>query len=110
LHVPALHVAPLPHECPQAPQLFGSVCSSTHAPLHETSPLGHAHAPFWHVVPPSHAVRLEHDPVKLVPQYVLFVSGSTHEPPQISVSLGQAQWPPTHWYVESGHAEHATPP
>jgi len=109
-HAPPLHVAPLPHACAHLPQLFASVCSSTHVAPHRVSLVEHAHAPFCHVVPPVHVVRSEQFPVRLLPQYVSFVSGSTHEPPQISVLMGHSQLPPTHWYVEFGHAMQAFPP
>jgi hypothetical protein len=37
-HLPLLHASPVGHTVPQAPQWFGSLCSSTHCPLHSVSP------------------------------------------------------------------------
>jgi hypothetical protein len=60
---------------PHAPQLFGSVCSFTHAPLHTVSPLGHAQLPLWQVPPVSHVVPQ-------APQLFGSVCSSTHALPQ----------------------------
>src|SRR5262245_36969777 len=40
LHAPALHVAPVGHAAPHAPQFVGSVCVFTHAPPHSRCPIG----------------------------------------------------------------------
>jgi hypothetical protein len=42
-HEPPVQLAPGAQAFPQAPQLFGSVFSSTHAPLHSVVPLGQVH-------------------------------------------------------------------
>ena len=34
---------PFPQTVPHVPQLFGSLCSSTHVPLHDVSPFVHEH-------------------------------------------------------------------
>lgn len=46
VQLPATHVSPLGQTLPHSPQLFGSVCVSTQAPLHSVCPDGH-----WQVVP-----------------------------------------------------------
>jgi hypothetical protein len=60
-HVPAEHAVPAPHAVPQLPQLFGSFCSSTHAPLQELCPAGHVHCGLAgsHVWPPAQAVTCQ---------------------------------------------------
>ena len=40
-HVPLLHVVPLEHVVPQAPQFCGSLVKVTHAPAHAVCPAGH---------------------------------------------------------------------
>ena len=47
LHSPAEHPIELFAQVlfPHVPQLFGSVCRSTHLPLHEVCPEGHLHIP-----------------------------------------------------------------
>jgi hypothetical protein len=69
---------------PQAPQLFGSDCSSTHVPLHNVSPVGHTQPPFEQ--PWAH-------PTPQAPQ--LFGSDclSTHVPLHIVSPVGHAQLP-----------------
>ena len=46
----------MPHDVPQPPQLFGSVCSFTHTPLQTLSPVGHTHVPLRQVPPSGQAV------------------------------------------------------
>jgi hypothetical protein len=75
-HPPATH--PFEHFVPHPPQLFESVCSFTHAPLHPLSPLGHAQFPLWQLAPVGHVVPHP-------PQWFVSVCGSTHCPPHVSV-------------------------
>ncbi len=92
------HVAPVPlgglppvqtwpegHLVPQTPQLFGSVPRLTHVgvplTLQLVSPFWQlrTHPPSWHVWPAWQAVpAFGAQPGTVAPQYVLFVSGSTH--------------------------------
>jgi hypothetical protein len=43
VHLPALHTIGGAHRMPQPPQLAGSLCVLTHAPLQSLKPLGQAH-------------------------------------------------------------------
>jgi hypothetical protein len=74
VHWPFEHSAPPVHCFPHAPQLFGSLDSSTHVPLHDVSPPVHPHLPALHVVPPVHATPH-------APQFASSVFGSTHALP-----------------------------
>jgi hypothetical protein len=53
-HAPFEQASPVAHACPHEPQLFASLDSSTHVPLHDTSdPLhdidgGKPHSPLMH--------------------------------------------------------------
>ena len=54
-HAPLTHA--VAHRWPHEPQLFGSVCSSTHTPLHADWLAGQGpHAAFWKAWPGGHGV------------------------------------------------------
>ena len=72
---------------PQAPQLVGSAVSSRHAPPQEVVPVGQAHAPATHCVPPEHTVPQ-------APQWLALVWVFTHAPPQLVRPPAQLQVPP----------------
>ena len=78
-HVEFWQVMPLPHDTPQAPQLFGSLVVSVQVPLQLVPPLAHGppgtHAPAWHVVPLPQTTPQ-------APQLLLSPDVSVHTPPQ----------------------------
>jgi hypothetical protein len=86
------------HVTPQVPQLFGSVCSFTHVPLHpvsptgqqtpfeEVSPFGQTQLPAWQLAPDGQV--LAH-----APQLLVSVCSSTQALPQPLSPVGQ-QFPP----------------
>jgi hypothetical protein len=72
-HLPEEHTSFAPHAVPQAPQFLGSVVSSTHVPLHDVWPAGHAQVLFAHCLPPVHVTPHE-------PQFAESVFVSTQAP------------------------------
>lgn len=83
---------PLPHDVPQPPQLFESVCSSTHAPLQLEKPLLHATT---HALFEQDAVALATVVVQAVPQAPQWLASlvvSAHVlPHSVGVVLGQPE-------------------
>jgi hypothetical protein len=89
------HICPVPHACPQLPQLWLSLVRSTHAPLHAVLPEGHLHVPLVHVAPAGQAWPHR-------PQLWTFVWRFTHAFEQLVSPLAQVvrQWPPEQtWLV-----------
>jgi hypothetical protein len=84
-HWPALQSgADVPQAAPQAPQLAGSLVTSTQADPHRRLPAAHLHAPALHVSPALQ--RLPH-----APQSSRLLERSTHACPQaVSPSLHAA--------------------
>jgi hypothetical protein len=84
--VPPLHAMPVGHCFPHAPQLFGSLVRSAHAPwaLQSIWPVGHTHWPDTHAPPVSHAVPH-------APQLLGSLEISTQPlPGQVCLPAGQA--------------------
>lgn len=70
------------HTFPHAPQLAGSVATSTHEPPQFTWPGEQTQLPDWHPPPPQAFPQ--------APQFVESVERSTHEPLQLTLGAGQA--------------------
>jgi hypothetical protein len=83
-HFEALQSCPAVHFVPHVPQLFGSVSTFTHNPLHDICPVGHAtvHLPATHASP-------DPQPFPHTPQLPRSVCVSMHAPPH-------AVWPALH--------------
>jgi hypothetical protein len=85
---------------PQAPQLFGSDCRSTHTPLHEVNPALHVH------FPPEQVELLGHDTPQ-APQLLLSVWKSCgtqvvplqHPFGHDAALQTHAPWPLHSWFV-----------
>jgi hypothetical protein len=106
---------PPTHFFPQLPQLFTSVDSLTHAPLHMTKGALHTHDPPLHVEPLGHT--LPHAPQlalslvvsrHVVPQRVSEPEHA-HSPPEQCVPAGHA-WPHEPQFVESVVRSTQAPP
>src|ERR1035437_6409175 len=86
-HLPEVHVPP--HLMPPPPQLFASLCSSTHSPEQTLSPLGQTHEPCVQTY--VFAQTLPH-----VPQFETLVSSSTQTLLQSVLPAGQTHAPVVH--------------
>jgi hypothetical protein len=100
---PLLQTGVMPeHTVPQAPQLFGSVVTSTQVSPHALVPAGHEHVFAAHSLPPVHFVP---HPPQLAGSLVV----STHAPVQL-VSAPQPVAVVTHWpELHTSPAPHAVP-
>ena len=88
-HVASLQTCPEAQVTPQPPQLFGSLRTFVHAPLHGIAPLAH-----WHL-PPKHAAPLPQR-VPHVPQLALSTAELTQPLPHGSSPVGQTHAPAEH--------------
>jgi hypothetical protein len=97
VHAPLEHVPPTPQLMAHAPQFIGSFATFTQWPLHDASPLGHAHTPATHVAGSPHACP--HTPQLLES---VMVSTQTIEAPVPHACVRGAvvhaieHWPATH--------------
>ncbi len=100
--VPPMHCAPVAQTWvgpadPHAPQLLVSVLVLTHVPLQSVRPLGQAHPPPWHVLPPVH-VNCEPQPPQFVAFGWVFVASFTQAPlHRDRPGVVQVHWPALHW-------------
>ncbi len=92
-HAPAVHVAPVGHLVPHAPQLPVSVFRSAQVPLQSVLPVPHTQAPAVHVLSVAQAVPH-------VPQFALSLEVSTQtpgaEPHVVVLGAGQEHLPAVH--------------
>jgi hypothetical protein len=59
-HLPEMHaIVPMPHLCPQAPQLLGSFARSAQPRPHTTVFAAQAHVPLVHTPPGPHELSQE---------------------------------------------------
>jgi hypothetical protein len=75
--LPEAQRCPAAHVIPHPPQFFASLFGSMHWPLHDSEPVGQAHAPPAHTWPPPHVWPQE-------PQLAGSFNGSTQVPPQLT--------------------------
>ncbi len=73
------------HAVPHAPQFFGSLPTSVHAPLHDCAPNGHWQVPARHAWPLAQA--LPH-----APQFASSFDVSRHLPPQSASPTAHVDW------------------
>jgi hypothetical protein len=123
-----MHVSPVGHVWPHAPQFFSFVCGSTQVPSHTRSSAGHAtHAPFVHTSDASHwcpqlpqSRRLESIDVQSVPQstrgavhahspatHDSFTGQASPQPPQFFAFVWGSTQTPVQSRFEAGQAAHS---
>jgi RNA polymerase subunit RPABC4/transcription elongation factor Spt4 len=89
VHIPLVHICPVAHARPHAPQWAVLVLVFTQAPLHTVWPAGHAH------VPPEHDCPLAHTTPQ-PPQLFTSVVTLMHDAPQSACPEGHTQVPDEH--------------